>query len=41
MLGVPEWKIRKRTRHRTAEVVARYVRAAEEWTDSGPKGVGF
>jgi integrase len=41
MLGVPEWKIRKRTRHRTAELVARYVRAAEEWTDSGLKGVGF
>jgi hypothetical protein len=35
MLGVPEWKIRKRTRHRTAELVARYVRAAEAWTDSG------
>jgi hypothetical protein len=41
MLGVPEWKIRKRTRHRTAELVARYVRAAEAWTDSGLKGVGF
>lgn len=41
MLGIPEWKIRKRTRHKTAELVARYVRAAEEWTDSGLKGVGF
>jgi integrase len=41
MAGVPEWKIRRRSRHRTAEMVARYVRAAEEWTDSGLKGVGF
>ena len=24
-----------------AELVARYVRTAEEWTDSGLKGVGF
>ena len=39
--GTPEWKIRRRSRHRTAELVARYVRAAEEWTDSGLKGVGF
>ena len=30
MAGVPEWKIRRRSRHRTAEMVARYVRAAEE-----------
>ena len=37
----PGWKIRRRSRHRTAEMVARYVRAAEEWTDSGLKGIGF
>ena len=41
MAGVPEWKIRRGSRHRTAEMVARYVRAAEEWTDSGLKGIGF
>jgi integrase len=41
MAGVPEWKIRRRSRHRTAEMVARYVRAAEDWTDSGLKGIGF
>jgi hypothetical protein len=41
LAGTPEWKIRRRSRHRTAELVARYVRAAEEWTDSGLKGVGF
>jgi hypothetical protein len=39
--GIPEWKIRRRSRHQTAEMVAGYVRAAEEWTDSGLKGVGF
>ena len=39
--GKPEWKIRSRSRHKTAELVARYVRTAEEWTDSGLKGVGF
>jgi integrase len=39
--GKPEWKIRSRSRHKTAELVARYVRTAEEWTESGLKGVGF
>jgi hypothetical protein len=41
MAGVPEWKARRRSRHRSAETFAGYVRAAEEWTDSGLKGVGF
>jgi hypothetical protein len=27
--------------NRSAETFAGYVRAAEEWTDSGLKGVGF
>ena len=39
--GVPEWKARRRSRHRSAETFAGYVRAAEEWTDSGLKAVGF
>jgi integrase len=39
--GMPEWKARRRSRHRSAETFAGYVRAAEEWTDSGLKGVGF
>ena len=39
--GVPEWKIRARSRHKSAEQVASYIRAAEEWTDSGLKGLGF
>jgi integrase len=41
LAGIPEWKIRRRSRHKTAELVARYVRAAEQWTDSGLKKVGF
>jgi hypothetical protein len=41
LAGTPEWKIRRRSRHRTAELLARYVRVAEQWTDSGLKGVGF
>ncbi|KAB2911448.1 MAG: tyrosine-type recombinase/integrase [Hyphomicrobiaceae bacterium] len=40
-LGVQEWRIRARTRHRSAEMVARYVRAAEGWTESGLGGLGF
>jgi hypothetical protein len=35
------WKARRRSRHRSAETFAGYVRAAEEWTDSGLKGAGF
>jgi hypothetical protein len=30
LAGTPEWKIRRRSRHRSAELVARYVRAAEQ-----------
>jgi hypothetical protein len=41
MASVPEWKIRNRSRHKTAELVARYVRAEEDWKDEGLKGVGF
>lgn len=39
--GVPEFKIRARTRHKSAEQLATYVRLAEEWTASGLKEVGF
>ena len=41
MAGVRESKARRRSHHRSAETFAGYVRAAEEWTDSGLKGVGF
>jgi integrase len=38
---VPEHEIRRRSRHGSAELVARYVRVAEQWADSGLKAVGF
>ena len=36
-----EWQIRKHSRHKTVELVARYDRAAEEWNESGLKVVEF
>jgi hypothetical protein len=41
MASVPEWKILNRSRHKTAELIACYVRAREVSKDSGLKGVGF
>jgi hypothetical protein len=41
MAGIPEWKARRRSRHRSLATFASYVRAAEDWTDSGLKEVGF
>jgi integrase len=38
---VPEHEIRRRSRHASAEMVARYVRIAEQWADSGLRAVGF
>lgn len=39
--GVHEWRIRQRLRHRSPDMVARYVRAAETRTESGLAGLGF
>ena len=36
---MPQYRIQQHTRHRTAEMVARYVREADKWTKSGLKGV--
>ena len=33
LAGKREWKFRRRNRDNTAELVARYVRTAAEWTD--------
>lgn len=41
LAGVPEHEIRKRSRHTSAEMVARYVRVAQQWQDSGLRAVGF
>ncbi len=36
---VPQYRIQQHTRHKTAEMVARYVREADKWGKSGLKGV--
>src|SRR6516165_4251478 len=38
-VDMPQYRIQQHTRHRTAEMVARYVREADKWTRSGLKGV--
>jgi hypothetical protein len=38
---MPEYRIRRHTRHKSAEMVGRYVREAEAWTKSGLEGIGF
>jgi integrase len=39
--NVPSYRIQQHTRHKSAEMVSRYVREADKWTKSGLKGVGF
>jgi integrase len=39
--NVPGYRIQQHTRHKSAEMVSRYVREADKWTTSGLKGVGF
>lgn len=41
MKNVPERKIRRGSRHSSVAMLARYIRDAEEWSESGLKGVGF
>jgi integrase len=36
---IPEWAIRQRMRHKTAEMVARYTRAELGWHESGLEGL--
>ena len=36
---VPGYRIQQHTRHKSADMVARYVREADKWTKSGLKGV--
>jgi integrase len=40
-VNVPGYRIQQHTRHKSAEMVARYVREADKWSKSGLKGVGF
>jgi integrase len=39
--NMPGYRIQAHTRHKSAEMVARYVREADKWTNGGLKGVGF
>jgi integrase len=38
---MPSYRIRKHTRHKSPAVLEGYIRAAEQWTKSGLKDVGF
>jgi integrase len=38
---MPGYRIQQHTRHKSAEMVAGYIRKAEKWNKSGLKGVGF
>ena len=39
--NMPAYRIQSHTRHKSAEMVAAYVREADKWTKSGLDGVGF
>jgi integrase len=39
--NMPAYSIQSHTRHKSAEVVAGYIREADKWTKSGLYGVGF
>jgi integrase len=39
--NMPGYRIQQYTRHKSAEMVQRYVREADKWTNGGLKGVGF
>jgi integrase len=39
--NMPGYRIQQHTRHKSAEMVQRYVREADQWTNGGLKGVGF
>jgi hypothetical protein len=39
--NMPAYRIQSHTRHKSAEMVAGYIREADKWTKSGLDGVGF
>jgi integrase len=39
--NMPGYRIQSHTRHKSAQVVAGYIREADKWTKSGLDGVGF
>jgi hypothetical protein len=38
---MPAYRIQSHTRHKSAEMVAGYIREADKWSKSGLDGVGF
>jgi hypothetical protein len=38
---MPAYRIQSHTRHKSAQIVAGYIREADKWTKSGLYGVGF
>jgi hypothetical protein len=40
-VNMPRYRIPQHTRHKSAEMVNRYIREADKWTNGGLKGVGF
>ena len=39
--NMPAYRIQSHTRHKSAEMVAGYIREADKWSKSGLDGVGF
>jgi hypothetical protein len=39
--NMPSYRIQSHTRHKSAQMVAGYIREADKWTKSGLDGVGF
>jgi hypothetical protein len=39
--NMPAYRIQSHTRHKSAHMVAGYIREADKWTKSGLDGVGF
>jgi hypothetical protein len=37
----PSYRVQQHTWHKSAEMVARYIREADKWTKNGLKGVGL
>ena len=40
-MDIPGYRLQQHARHKSAAMVAVYVREAEKWTKSGLKGIGF
>jgi hypothetical protein len=39
-VDTPSYRVQQHTRHKSAEMVTRYIREADKWTKNGLMGVG-